>query len=254
MSVGAERRLGPVWRVARPQRAVIGEIDARGLPSRRFLSRDGVPIPPPLKRHRGRRWRFSAVRSTNVGSRPALCTAAPPLLPALADHLPVCGSPALATIRSDGELRNGSHRLQRALSRRRHRLSPDRSADAVAKDDQLSARRAGVPRAPGAHRPQKRRQERHVRLRHHLGVSTEASPEQLLAWNRGHWAVESKNHQRRVELTRFGGRVTSAVRDSVAERTVLPTEPVRQANGTRCRPSPGRGDGVEDGTLQPSGR
>ena len=57
-----------------------------------------------------------------------------------------------------------------------------------------------------------------------------------------------------VELTRFGGRVTSAVRDSVAERTVLPTEPVRQANGTRCRPSPGRGDGVEDGTLQPSGR
>ena len=25
----------------------------------------------------------------------------------------------------------------------------------------------------------------------------EASPEQLLAWNRGHWAVESKNHQRR---------------------------------------------------------
>ena len=207
MSVGAERRLGPVWRVARPQRAVIGEIDARGLPSRRFLSRDGVPIPPPLKRHRGRRWRFSAVRSTNVGSRPALCTAAPPLLPALADHLPVCGSPALATIRSDGELRNGSHRLQRALSRRRHRLSPDRSADAVAKDDQLSARRAGVPRAPGA-----------------------------------------------LELTRFGGRVTSAVRDSVAERTVLPTEPVRQANGTRCRPSPGRGDGVEDGTLQPSGR
>ena len=57
-----------------------------------------------------------------------------------------------------------------------------------------------------------------------------------------------------LELTRFGGRVTSAVRDSVAERTVLPTEPVRQANGTRCRPSPGRGDGVEDGTLQPSGR
>ncbi len=165
------------------------------------------PDTPPLKRHRGRRWRFSAVRSTNVGSRPALCTAAPPLLPALADHLPVCGSPALATIRSDGELRNGSHRLQRALSRRRHRLSPDRSADAVAKDDQLSARRAGVPRAPGA-----------------------------------------------LELTRFGGRVTSAVRDSVAERTVLPTEPVRQANGTRCRPSPGRGDGVEDGTLQPSGR
>ena len=78
------------------------------------------PDTPPLKRHRGRRWRFSAVRSTNVGSRPALCTAAPPLLPALADHLPVCGSPALATIRSDGELRNGSHRLQRALSRRRH--------------------------------------------------------------------------------------------------------------------------------------
>ena len=57
-----------------------------------------------------------------------------------------------------------------------------------------------------------------------------------------------------MELSRFGGRVTSAVRDSVAERTVLPTEPVRQANGTRCRPSPGRGDGVEDGTLQPSGR
>ena len=25
----------------------------------------------------------------------------------------------------------------------------------------------------------------------------EASPQQLLAWNRGHWAVESKNHQRR---------------------------------------------------------
>ena len=66
------------------------------------------PDTPPLKRHRGRRWRFSAVRSTNVGSRPALCTAAPPLLPALADHLPVCGSPALATIRSDGELRNGN--------------------------------------------------------------------------------------------------------------------------------------------------
>ena len=46
MSVGAERRIGPLWRVARPQRAVIGEIDARGLPSRRLLSRGGVPIPP----------------------------------------------------------------------------------------------------------------------------------------------------------------------------------------------------------------
>ncbi len=75
MSVGAERRLGRLWRVARPQRAVSGEINARGLPSRRLLRRGGVPIP--------------AVRSTNVDSRPALCTAAPPLLPALADHLPV---------------------------------------------------------------------------------------------------------------------------------------------------------------------
>ena len=28
-------------------------------------------------------------------------------------------------------------------------------------------------------------------------AAEDASPKQLLAWNRGHWAVESKNHQRR---------------------------------------------------------
>ena len=122
MSVGAERRFSGGVSSGTPSR-LRKRREGNPRASRRFLrSRPAEAERPsrPVRAHRGRRWRFSAVRSTNVGSRPALCTAAPPLLPALADHLPVCGSPALATIRSDGELRNGSHRLQRALSRRRH--------------------------------------------------------------------------------------------------------------------------------------
>ena len=35
---------------------------------------------------------------------------------------------------------------------------------------------------------------------------------------------------RRVELSRFGGQVTFEVRNSVAERTVLLTEPAGQAS------------------------
>ena len=42
---------------------------------------------------------------------------------------------------------------------------------------------------------------------------------------------------RKVELSGFRGQATSAFRDSVADRTVLPAEPVRQGTILRaCRP------------------
>ena len=53
---------------------------------------------------------------------------------------------------------------------------------------------------PRAHRHQERRQGHHLRLWHHLGVLRRRLRTALLAWNRGHWAIEWKNHQRRDKI------------------------------------------------------
>ena len=50
-------------------------------------------------------------------------------------------------------------------------------------------RRLRVPGAPRAHRHQSKASPTP------MAVSADASAQQLLAWNRGHWAIESKNHQ-----------------------------------------------------------
>ena len=48
------------------------------------------------------------------------------------------------------------------------------------------------------------------------------------------------NPCRIVDLSRFGGQITSEFRGPVAEGTVLPTEPAGQANADPCGPAPGR--------------
>ena len=59
-----------------------------------------------------------------------------------------------------------------------------------------------------------------------------ATPKQLLAWNRGHWAIESKNHHRRASNCMTCAFAFDALSDRVACIEGAPTGPWRPTSGT----------------------